>query len=219
MKLNNARQAKGSASGTKKRRFMTKFPTMPPASFLLHSVCLTIQFVGRSNSFPLIDAWVQQIKYGSRLPLHVYPEPQTIHRSPSGIQRSSVSCGLRKDRCSIRSRWYDSASPVQRLDGWCTATPGGTSPGVFLFAVRNGDMRQETFGEAIVKRCAHCQGKLGLGVRFRNLWNGSWWHHLRFCSRRCEDSFSIAPRRTPQWHAEHPVLARASERTTASRRE
>ena len=30
MKLNNARQAKGSASGTKKRRFMTKFPTMPP---------------------------------------------------------------------------------------------------------------------------------------------------------------------------------------------
>ena len=82
--------------------------------------------------------------------------------------------------------------------------PGALPPGFFYSQF----MRQEKFGEAIVKRCAHCQGKLGLGVRFRNLWNGSWWHHLRFCSRRCEDSFSISPRRTPPWHAQHTVFSK-----------
>jgi hypothetical protein len=37
-----------------------------------------------------------------------------------------------------------------------------------------------------MKRCAHCHSKLGLGVRFRNIWNGHWWVHVRFCSARCE---------------------------------
>jgi hypothetical protein len=32
-----------------------------------------------------------------------------------------------------------------------------------------------------MKRCALCHGKLGLGVRYRNLWNGRWWVHTRFC--------------------------------------
>lgn len=36
-------------------------------------------------------------------------------------------------------------------------------------------------------RCAECGGRLGLGVRFRNLWNGAFWYHLRFCSSRCEE--------------------------------
>ena len=36
-------------------------------------------------------------------------------------------------------------------------------------------------------RCAECGGKLGLGVRFRNLWDGISWFHLRFCSTRCEE--------------------------------
>ena len=31
-----------------------------------------------------------------------------------------------------------------------------------------------------MKRCAQCHGKLGLGVRFRNISNGHWWVHLRF---------------------------------------
>jgi hypothetical protein len=35
-------------------------------------------------------------------------------------------------------------------------------------------------------RCAGCGNKLGLGVRFRNLWNGTTWLHLRFCSANCE---------------------------------
>jgi hypothetical protein len=37
-----------------------------------------------------------------------------------------------------------------------------------------------------VKRCALCHGKLGLGTRFRNIWNSTWWVHVRFCSARCE---------------------------------
>ncbi len=37
-----------------------------------------------------------------------------------------------------------------------------------------------------MKRCAQCHGKLGLGVRSRNLWNGRWWIHVRYCSTHCE---------------------------------
>jgi hypothetical protein len=37
-----------------------------------------------------------------------------------------------------------------------------------------------------MKRCAQCHGRLGLGIRSRNLWNGCWWVHVRFCSTHCE---------------------------------
>jgi hypothetical protein len=37
-----------------------------------------------------------------------------------------------------------------------------------------------------MKRCAWCQGQLGLGVRSRNLWDGRWWIHVRYCSTHCE---------------------------------
>src|SRR5262249_25664663 len=40
--------------------------------------------------------------------------------------------------------------------------------------------------EAAMKRCAQCHGKLGLGVRSRNVWNGRWWVHVRYCSTHCE---------------------------------
>ena len=36
-----------------------------------------------------------------------------------------------------------------------------------------------------MKRCAQCHGKLGLGVRSRNGWNGRWWVHVRYCSTHC----------------------------------
>jgi len=39
------------------------------------------------------------------------------------------------------------------------------------------------------QRCAECGGGLGLGVRFRNLWNGFSWFHLRFCSAACEGRY------------------------------
>ena len=41
-------------------------------------------------------------------------------------------------------------------------------------------------GRAQRKACAQCSGKLGLGTRFRNLWDGRWWVHFRFCSAYCE---------------------------------
>ena len=44
--------------------------------------------------------------------------------------------------------------------------------------------------------CAECGGKLGLGVRFRNLWDGFSWSHLRFCSARCEEQNEIVRRRS-----------------------
>src|SRR5262249_28889571 len=37
-----------------------------------------------------------------------------------------------------------------------------------------------------MKICAQCHGKLGLGVRFRKVWNGRWWVHVRYCSSHCE---------------------------------
>jgi hypothetical protein len=42
-----------------------------------------------------------------------------------------------------------------------------------------------------MKRCAQCHGKLGLGVRSRNLWNRWWWVHVRFCSSRCEALYEL----------------------------
>ena|SRR6266511_886600 len=37
-----------------------------------------------------------------------------------------------------------------------------------------------------MKKCALCDRKLGLGVRFRSIWNGRWWVHVGFCSARCK---------------------------------
>jgi hypothetical protein len=54
-----------------------------------------------------------------------------------------------------------------------------------------------------MKRCAQCHGKLGLGVRFRNFWNGDGWHHLRFCSSYCQTLYELVRRgqkATTRWH-------------------
>jgi hypothetical protein len=45
--------------------------------------------------------------------------------------------------------------------------------------------------KAAMKRCALCHGKLGLGARFRNMWNGRWWARVRFCSARCEAIYQV----------------------------
>ena len=45
---------------------------------------------------------------------------------------------------------------------------------------------------AVMKSCAQCHGKLGLGTRSRNLWNGRyWWFHVRFCSAHCAAEFEL----------------------------
>jgi hypothetical protein len=42
-----------------------------------------------------------------------------------------------------------------------------------------------------MKICAQCHGKLGLGVRARNIWDGRWWVHVRFCSTHCEALYEL----------------------------
>lgn len=41
------------------------------------------------------------------------------------------------------------------------------------------------------KHCAQCSGKLGLGVRFTNLFTRYGWLHLRFCSNLCRENFEL----------------------------
>jgi hypothetical protein len=49
-----------------------------------------------------------------------------------------------------------------------------------------------------MKRCAICHKELGLAARFRNVWNGGSWVHIRFCSVLCKAIYqakrSDAPR-------------------------
>jgi hypothetical protein len=42
-----------------------------------------------------------------------------------------------------------------------------------------------------MKKCVRCYGKLGLGFRSRNLWNGRWWVCVRFCSSHCEARYEL----------------------------
>jgi hypothetical protein len=44
------------------------------------------------------------------------------------------------------------------------------------------------------KRCEQCGSKLGLGVRFLNLWNGQEWVHMRFCSNLCQSTYDLERR-------------------------
>jgi hypothetical protein len=41
------------------------------------------------------------------------------------------------------------------------------------------------------EKMSQCHGKLGLGVRSRNFWNGRWWAHTRFCSAHCEGKYEL----------------------------
>jgi hypothetical protein len=60
-----------------------------------------------------------------------------------------------------------------------------------------------------MKRCAQCHGKLGLGVRSRNLWNGRWWIHVRYCSTHCEARHELE-RSERQISLVHTFLFRSS---------
>jgi hypothetical protein len=58
------------------------------------------------------------------------------------------------------------------------------------------------------KRCAQCYGRLGLGVRFRNIWNGRWWVHLSFCSTQCERLYELLRSEASARRRWHLFLAR-----------
>ena len=51
-----------------------------------------------------------------------------------------------------------------------------------------------------MKRCAPCLRRLGLGARFRNMWSGRWWVHVRFCSARCAAIYEVK-RNDAAYHA------------------
>ena len=59
-----------------------------------------------------------------------------------------------------------------------------------------------------MKRCAQCHGRLGLGVRFRNIWNGRWWVHLSFCSTQCERLYELHQSEASARCRWHSFLAR-----------
>jgi hypothetical protein len=60
-----------------------------------------------------------------------------------------------------------------------------------------------------MKRCAQCHGKLGLGVRSRNLWGRYWWIHVRYCSAHCEARHELE-RRERQISLVQTLLSRSS---------
>jgi hypothetical protein len=60
------------------------------------------------------------------------------------------------------------------------------------------------------KRCANCSGRLGLGMTFRNLWNGRWWVHLRLCSAICQHNYELELRQETQRNRWLTFLARGS---------
>jgi hypothetical protein len=66
--------------------------------------------------------------------------------------------------------------------------------------------------KAAMKRCTLCHGRLGLGVRFRNVWNGRWWVHVRFCSVRCEGIYEVR-RNEAAKHRWHIFLAPSNSRS------
>jgi hypothetical protein len=57
-----------------------------------------------------------------------------------------------------------------------------------------------------MKRCALCHGRLGLGTRFGNIWNGRWWVHVRFCSVRCKGIYEVRQNEAAK-HRWHTFLA------------
>src|SRR5215813_2226869 len=66
--------------------------------------------------------------------------------------------------------------------------------------------------KAAMKRCALSHGRLELGTRFRNIWNGRWWVHVRVCSIRCEGIYEVR-RNEAAKHRWHTSLAHGNSRS------
>ena len=66
-----------------------------------------------------------------------------------------------------------------------------------------------------MKRCIQCHGKLGLGVRSRNVWNGRWWIHVLYCSTHCEALHELERNdaRRQTWPARMHISRQSAELT------
>jgi hypothetical protein len=116
--------------------------------------------------------FVQKIKSEHSLPDPSKIEPRTSQQETNGrmLQR-------RRRDCHAARRFFKASFVAMVLIknlAWARLKPWNPS-----------------LGKAAMKRCAQCHGKLGLGVRFRNLWDGRWWVHLRFCSAHCEGNYEL----------------------------
>jgi hypothetical protein len=67
-------------------------------------------------------------------------------------------------------------------------------------------LNRQLLARVAMKSCAQCGGRLGLGVRARNLWNGLWWVHVRLCSTHCEARYELERynAKTHSWRAVVP---------------
>jgi hypothetical protein len=68
-----------------------------------------------------------------------------------------------------------------------------------------------------MKRCGLCHRELGLGTRFRNIWNGRWWVHVQFCSVRCEAIYKVKRNDTAKERQHTSSLAASPARSTSDR--
>jgi len=121
--------------------------------------------------------------------LHFYPKAQI---STMAVQKMQVAVQKNQVNASFNLEQY--ASNKRRVGAGCWPSEASK--------------RKET----TMRTCALCHRKLGLGTRFRNVWNGRWWVHVRFCSARCEGIYEVKRNNEAKqrWHA---FLARSSLRS------
>src|SRR4029453_546159 len=97
------------------------------------------------------------------------------------------------------SRFHADRGPAGAPHKWLSKKCKSNHPSASNLTSQTGDQWamdayrawHRSAGKAAMKRCAQCYGKLGLGIRSRNLWNGRWWAHTRFCSARCEGKYEL----------------------------
>src|SRR5262249_26891281 len=81
----------------------------------------------------------------------------------------------------------------------------------FSFVTSNGRPGASKRKESSYGKVRSMLWKAGIGTRFRNIWNGRWWVHVRFCSVRCEGIYEGQAKRCRQTTLAHlPSLAAIS---------
>ena len=117
----------------------------------------------------MAGAWLQRT--------NLWPERTNLRTGSERLR------GVANDRAGSS---IDRALNFKEIEGWQRRTNVWrrvTNPARTAKRLRN---RTANDGYSNEKRCAQCHGKLGLGVRSRNVWNARWWVHVRYCSTHCE---------------------------------
>src|SRR5262249_39972976 len=140
------------------------------------------------------------------------PTFREVKKAPAslpGLQVRSIVCP--RDCSPRRSDFYPKAqitqTAVQKKNRSLSKRCKSNNCSALYYSLK----RRPTCVErkAAMKRCALCHGRLGLGARFRNIWNGRWWVHVRFCSVRCEGIYEVR-RNEAAKHRWHTFLARGN---------